>query len=622
MNIRKAKDIVVNCIKNNWNYIFPREIYKLRFFVVIDMLFKSILFMGLVEVGSADKFDFNSINFSLNYVYLAFVLLIYSIGYLFIKKKQVIYYIAIDLIYSSLLIIDLWYFRVNRDFIGLKNIFYSGTFNPLGESLYQFKTIDLLFVLGPILIGIYLYIKKVQGDDTRDKLAFKTIFNTSIAMIIISVICIDFFNLTGWSNRVLTKRWTTLMSARASGPIGYHFIETVRTLSKVSSFTSSKEKEEIESWINYNNEDLEPNIYSGIAKGKNVIFIQIESLENFVINKSTNGKEISPFLNKLTKEGLYFTNIYEQNNAGNSIDCDFMVNTSIYPLGDKITALDYGENVYRNSLSRILNDEGYMTISSHAEEIGDFNWTELHKNGFGAKELWDISHYIYEEIVGYGLSDRSFLSQIADKLENLEEPFFFQAATLSNHGPFDIDDKYRELDLPKEVDESYLGGYFESVRYTDRQIEMFFNKLDESGMLDNTMVVLYGDHGGVHKYYNEDIVELDYEGNWWKEYDNKIPLIIYSKGMEPSAVEASGGQVDILPTVSYLLGIDKNKYLNTSMGRVLVNTNRDATIIKGNEIKGSVKSYEEKEHLLKSYEIGEKIIKNNYLDKKQLSVIN
>ena len=65
-----------------------------------------------------------------------------------------------------------------------------------------------------------------------------------------------------------------------------------------------------------------------------------------------------------------------------------------------------------------------------------------------------------------------------------------------------------------------------------------------------------------------------------------------------------------------MLGIDENKYLDTAMGRVLVNTNRDATIIKGNEIKGNVKDNEELEHLLKSYEIGEKIIENNYFGRK------
>ena len=145
---------------------------------------------------------------------------------------------------------------------------------------------------------------------------------------------------------------------------------------------------------------------------------------------------------------------------------------------------------------------------------------------------------------------------------------------------------------------------------------MFFNKLDEMGILDDTMIVLYGDHGGVHKYYDEDIKDLDYEGNWWKEYDNKIPLIIYSKGINHNIIEASGGQIDIPPTVAYLLGIDEDKYLGTSMGRVLVNTNRDATIIKGNEIKGNVKSDEELQHLLKFYEIGDKIIKGNYFGDK------
>ena len=143
---------------------------------------------------------------------------------------------------------------------------------------------------------------------------------------------------------------------------------------------------------------------------------------------------------------------------------------------------------------------------------------------------------------------------------------------------------------------------------------MFFNKLKELNLFDNTVFVIYGDHAGVHKYYNDDIQNLDYENGWWKEYDNKIPLIIYSSDMQGKAttISASGGQVDILPTISYLLGIDKSKYIPTSMGRILVNTNKDSTIIKGNIIKGNVQSKNEEQHLLDAYSIGEKIIKNNF----------
>ena len=596
--------------------VFSNKIVSFRLITIIDMLLKSLLFMALLEVKSVDKIEFSNINFEFTFVYLAFILLFYSIGYLFLRNKQIIYYISINILYSILLILDLWYFRVNRDLLGLKNLFYLGTFNPVGESLYQFKSIDLLFILDIIIIIACVVIKKVRNDEERSLRKFTLTIISSSIILLISFICIDVLSLSEWQNRMFTKRWTTLMSARASGPIGYHLIESTRAISKVLNPLSSSEKSEIEEWLAYNKEDLEPNEYSGIAEGKNVIFIQVESLENFIINKSVNGKEISPFLNKLVGDSLYFTNIYEQNNAGNSIDCDFMVNTSIYPLGDKITALNYGENVYKNSLPKILESEGYETISSHAEDIGEFNWTELHKNGFGVQNLWDISDYVYEETVGYGLSDRSLFKQLANKLEEINEPFFLQVPTLSNHGPFDIGEEYRELDLPKEIYKSYLGGYFESVHYTDKQIEMFFNELDKNGLLENTMIVIYGDHGGVHKYYNDDIQNLNYEDNWWKEYDNKISLIIYSKGIEPKIVEVSGGQVDIPTTVLYLLNVNKDKYLNTEMGRVLVNTNRDATIIKGNEIKGSVKDDKELEHLLKSYEIGEMIIKNNYFYRK------
>ena len=586
---------------------------KLRFTTVVDLLVKTLIFMAMIEVREGDKIEFQYINFKFSLVYLSFILIFYSFGYLLSKNKQIIYYVLFNLVYSVFLILDLWYFRINKDFLGIKNLIYRDTFNPIGKSLVQFKSIDLIFIIDIIIILAIIFIKKIKSNEARSKKKFVCTIKASAIIILISFVFIDVLSVSGWANKIFIRRWSPIMSARASGPVGYTLIDGFKTLLKSTAKVNSNEEEEIESWISENNEKLDDNKYMGISKGKNVIFLQIESLENIVINRTANGKELTPFLNKLVSKGLYFDNIYEQNNAGNSIDCDFMVNTSIYPLGNKITALNYGEYTFKNSLPRILNRNGYTTISSHAENGGEFNWAELHKNSFGVQKLWDISDYIYEEVVGYGLSDRSFLSQVADKLKDEKEPFFFQAPTLSNHGPFNIGEEYRELDLPEEIDESYLGGYFESVRYTDHQIEMFFNKLDEYGLLDNTMIVIYGDHTGVHKYYNNDIQNLDFEGNWWKEVDRKIPLIIYSKDMEAEVIETPGGQVDIMPTVLYLLGIDKEEYINTSMGVNLLNTNRSSTVIDwGNWIKGSPSTGAEQKHLLKAYDIGKLIIENNY----------
>lgn len=615
LHVKSSINRVCKSIYDAVTRLFSTDIRKFRFAVILDLLIKTVLFVALIEIGTADKIKFSNINIKFSMVYLGFILLFFALGYLFHKSNQIVFHFVLNIFYSIMLVADLWYFRINGDFFGVKNILVPSTFNPIGESLIQFRPIDVIFFVDIVLLISWVIIKKIRNYENRNLSKFFFTIRHGLIIILLSYIFLDLFSLGGWGNNIILKGWTTLMSSRAPGPLGYHLIEAGRSTSRYLNKPSSEEEKEIKKWFEYNNENLSPNEYSGIAKGKNVIFLQIESLENFVINRETNGKEITPFLNKLIKESLYFNNIYEQNNAGNSIDCDFMVNTSVYPLGDVITALNYSENIFNNSLPRILENKGYTTISTHAESAGEFNWTELHKNSFGVNKLWSIDDYVYEETVGYGLSDRSFLTQLAGKLKNVKEPFIIQAPTLSNHGPFQIGEEYRELNLPKEVDESYLGGYFESVRYTDKQIEMFFGKLEEQGLLDNTMVVIYGDHGGVHKYYDEDIKDLDYEENWWKGYDKKIPLIIYSKDMKPQLVEASGGQVDIPPTVMYLLGIDDDSYISTSMGRVLVNTNRDATVIKGNEIKGNVKSKEEEEHLLNAYSVGEKIIKSNYFSR-------
>lgn len=609
------KEILV-FLKKVKNKIFTDSISVLRFITILSMLVKTILFLPLLYTGAVKQNIILNTSIRFSFVYVGFILLIYSFGYLISRHKQTIFYILINLFYSILLVCDLWYFRTNKDLLSVKNIFFTGTFNPTGLSIINFKPVDLIFLADFVFIIGWLVIKKVHNNYQRNFDNFKFTLKTSIAMILLSCLFFDCFNLSSFGNSILFNQWSTSMSVQAPGPLGYHLIEASKSLSKALTNVNPDDKTAIEDWIKANDENLPSNEYEGIFKGKNVMFLQLESFENFIINKETNGKEITPFLNKLTKQGLYFNNFYEQNNGANSIDCDFLVNTSVFPLGNKITAVNYGENIYPNSLPRILNNQGYTTISTHAEENGEFNWTELHRNGFGAQILWSIDDYNYDEVVGYGLSDRSFYSQVADKLSQLDKnkPFFLQMPTLSSHGPFDINEKYRELDLPEEVDKSYLGGYFESAHYADAQIEMLFSKLKELNLFDNTVFVIYGDHAGVHKYYNDDIQSLDYEDGWWKEYDHKIPLIIYSADMEEkgATIEASGGQVDILPTISYLLGIDKADYSSTSMGRVLVNTNKDSTIIKGNVIKGNVKTQAEEDHLLNAYPIGEKIITNNF----------
>lgn len=589
-----------------------------RILIVLGMFLKTIFFMAILETSKFNEMNFKAVNSKFYIAYIGFVLIVFSFGYLFSKKGQIIYYLIISTLYSILLTVDICYFKVNYDLIGVKNILFPGTFNVTGKSFNNFIPLYLVFFIDILIILIYLFATKVRNSEKRNVYKFLYTLKFALLLVLISVVMFDGYSLDGWSKEIVTRQWTVKMSVRAPGPLGFHFVEAAKSIKKSMNKVTDEEKSEVESWLADNKENLPDNEYRGIFKGKNVIFIQSESLENFIINKSTNGKEITPFINSLANNGLYFENFFEQNNAGHSIDCDLMVNTSIFPIGgNTITGTNFGENVYPNSLPKVLERAGYTTITAHAIKPDEFNGTELHINGFGVQQYLHESDFKYEESVGYGLSDKSMFSQLADKLKNVKQPFFVQAPTLSTHGPFNLDEKYRELNLPKEVNDSYLGGYLESFHYFDKQLQMFIEKLDKEGLMDNTVIVFYGDHTGLHKYYTNDIKDIDYEDGWWKVDDHRIPLIIYSKDLEAKKISVHGGQTDIFPTIAYMLGIDKKEYENTTMGKVLVNTNRDATVMKDNVILGEVKNEKEKQHLLNAYRIGEIILRNNYFYKSE-----
>ncbi len=587
-----------------------------RIIIVLDGLMKTVLFMAVLRSEADGAWSYSNIMMNYAPTYFAFILLFYSFTYLLSKKGQNIYLLIMNFIYSLLLIADISYYRTSRDLLSLKQLLYPSSFNLYNESIINFKILDLIFIVDSIIILVIYIIKKIES---REKRSFKKFFISIIASMLIisgSVIYYDIYHLSSnWYDTIATIQHNTVVNNNAGGPIAYTLSESLRALMRKSYKLSEQDKKEVEDWFEQNREDLPNNEYFSALKGKNILLIQVESLENFVLNRTVEGNEITPFLNKLVKNSIYCSNFYEENGEALSIDCDFIVNSSIYPSRRYKTGVYYGENTYSSSLPRILKRNGYHTISTHAEDKDNYNWSEFHRCGFNPDEMWSIEDYDYDEKIGYGLSDESFYRQVYDKIQNIKQPFFLQMATLASHGPFDIGDENKTIHFSYKLESTHLGKYFQAVRYADEQLEKFYNKLVESGMMENTALVILGDHSGVHRYYNDELQKLDYEGDWWRNFDHKIPLIIYAEGIKPKEVTVSGGQVDVLPTLSYLLGIDKNEYNKTSMGRVLLNTNRDATIMHTQEIVGNVRNEEEREFILKSYDIGEKIIKSDYMNR-------
>lgn len=595
---------VRNLIKRNWLFVF----------MVIMLQIKSMALLSMLRTPNSSSINLGGIYFGtpVIWAHLAIIVLICSLIFFFKEKGRLRTALIIDIVVTIIFIADIWYYRANGTFLSFRHLIHSEIFNPIGKNLFNFRLVDLVFFIDFIILYLLYRFVKVE-EIIEKKLPFRLVKAISIFLASSLVIAggyyyVDMKQMLPGKN-LFRNSWAPFQTFSDMSPLGYHGFDFnfYRDKNKI---LNAEEAKGIENWLGDNKENLPDNEYKGIVKGKNVIAIQVESLENFVINQKVYGQEITPNLNKLLSNSLYFNNIYEQNSSGTSSDADLLVNTSVFPVRKGTTFFSYPWTKY-NTLQDLLNYEGYTTISTHAELPGNWNWAEAHKS-FGAEKIWDIGVYNQDEIIGLGLSDESYLKQISEKLKNENTPFYAFMTTLTSHGPFEIPEDKKYLKLPKELDENMLGAYFQSVRYTDEAIGKFLNELEKNNQLDNTVIMIYGDHCGVHKFYEKDIENSPLEGDWWKDNHKKIPFIIYSKDLQPEVISKAGGQSDFLPTISYLLGMDRSKFEDTSMGRVLVNTDRDAIILNNGEIMGTPRDEKELNHLKDTFKIADYIIEKNY----------
>ncbi|EGT3601024.1 LTA synthase family protein [Clostridium perfringens] len=597
------KEKVKSFLKCNWVFIF----------LVVVLQVKSMMLLSMLRTPGSASMNFGIMYFTppAIWAHIAIVTLIASFVYLFKGKGRMWAAIVIDILVTILFIADIWYYRVNGTFLSIRHIIEPGIFNPIGKSLFNFKPIDLIFLLDFVIL--FLVYKFTGLKNVKYKSSLKTRLIEFISVFGISAIVIGFghyyLDIAKKSDKVLFRiAWAPFQTFSDISPLGYHGYDIYYYTNKEMTLTDAQ-KNEIKTWFDENKEDLPDNKYKGMFEGKNLIAIQVESLENFVIGQKVYGQEITPNINKLLKNSLYFDNIKEQNNSGISSDCDLMVNTSMLPVRDGSTFFGYPWTEY-NTLQDLLNSKGYNTISTHPEVPGNWNWAEAHKS-FKADKIWDASQFNQSEVIGLGMSDESYLKQIGDKLKKEKQPFYTFLVTLTSHGPFEVPEDKQYLNLPEDLNENMLGAYFQSVRYTDEAIGKFINQLKEEGLLENTVIMLYGDHCGVHKFYEDDIKDSPLEGDWWKDNEKEIPFMIYNPSIKGETISKEGGQIDFLPTIAYLLGFNRDKFDSTAMGRVLVNTNRNAIILNNGEIVGTP-TPKEKAHLEKSFNIADMVIQGNY----------
>ncbi len=307
----------------------------------------------------------------------------------------------------------------------------------------------------------------------------------------------------------------------------------------------------------------------GIAKGKNLIVIQMEAMQNMLIGKIYNGQEITPNLNRLIREQgtIYFDNFYQQIGSGNTSDAEFAINNSIMGSIESFTYQLHQGN-YLKGLPWILKEQGYQTAVFHGYDKTFWNRENMYPvEGFDTFISSDQLVNDHIEGIGggniVGISDYAFFQQSLEYLKEMEEkpdPFYSFLITLSSHNPFHLPDSLRGLELLPKDQDNIVGNYLNAEHYADQCIGEFLDALKEEGLYENSVIALYGDHFGLTKSDPQIAEKVTEFLGFEYDYDImlNIPLILHIPGYEGNqTVSISGGQLDFMPTICYLLGVEQ-----------------------------------------------------------------
>ncbi len=303
----------------------------------------------------------------------------------------------------------------------------------------------------------------------------------------------------------------------------------------------------------------------GALAGTNVLVVQMEAMQQWLVDADVDGQPVMPFLRSLRERGLYFPNVFDQTGGSPTSDCEYLALNSLHPLARGAVAFRRAENDFV-AVPELLVAQGYHTLSAHAYLRGMWNRGVVHpkygfERSFFQREIGD------EHKLGWGMGDKPFFKRLVEILRAEPRPFFAFAITLTSHHPYGYVPK-GAWNPKMEGTPKRLRGYLRSARYVDEAIAELFAGIEEAGLAESTTIVLYGDHdsklpfGTKHadataKHMNLDKAALRLIGKRDASMD-RIPLWIIPPSVErlpPALVTTVGGQIDIGPTLLHYLGV-------------------------------------------------------------------
>ena len=497
---------------------------------------------------------------------------------LYIKNTKLFYGIAITIY----LVLFLWlfsnvvYYREFADYISVSTMMATSSVSTgLGETALElFNLWDLVYFADFIIIAIVLRKKpyKLNPKPFSKRASFAV---SSLAILLFSV---NLFTAEIDRPELLTRGFSNTYIVRALGLPAFFTYNAHKTYTaeKERSDATAEDLVPVEEYVQEHY--ASPNSdYFGIAKGRNVIYLHLESLQQFVIDYKLNVDgveyEVTPFLNSLyhSQSTLAFSNFFNQVKAGKTSDAETMIETSLFGLNQGSFMVQYGGSNTQQAAPYILSQNGgYTSAVFHGNSASFWNRNNTYKQ-WGYNYFFDQSYFseaTEENSFQYGLNDKIMFADSIQYLERLQQPFYAKFITVSHHYPYTSSLIGDEIGFPlADTPDETINGYFATANYLDASIKAFFDYLKATGLYENSIIVLYGDHYGISNSRNPDLAPLiGKDSQTWSDFDNammqRVPYMIVVPGMTNGGIiDTFGGQIDALPTLEHLLGIEANNYL-------------------------------------------------------------
>lgn len=536
---------------------------KMTFFFIAVVLFWAKSYLAyLTEFNLGIQNDMQRFLLFLNPSSSALFFL--GIALLFKGRKQYIIMIIVDFIMTFILFANIVFYRFFNDFLTVPLLFQTKNFGEVsGSAQALMEPHDILYFLDIIILIALVAFKVVKP---HERLKWRTVGSVFSAAIIFFAVNLGLAEAD--RPQLLSRAFDRNYLVKYLGAYNYtiyDIIENVRSSAQRAMADSS----DIDDVLNYTKSNYtEPNKkYFGKAQGDNVIYISLESLQNFMIDYKLNGQYVMPFLHSLTTDDhtFYFDNFFHQTGQGKTSDAEFLMENSLFPLSQGSVFYTKAQNTYE-AAPEILKSKGYTSAVFHGNYKSFWNRDVMYKS-LGYDKFFDARYYDMQpdNVINYGMEDKPYFKESMPMLNGLKQPFYTKFITLSNH--FDFKLNPGDTDFPAgDFGDGVVNRYFQTAHYLDEALQQFFTDLKASGLYDHTIIIMYGDHYGISENHNKAMSKV--MNTPITPYENaqlqRVPLFIHVPQVKSPGkpMDTYGGEVDVRPTLMHLLGIDTKDYVH------------------------------------------------------------